>query len=71
AFGRLRLEAGAAWVMAASAHPAAQGLVSSLAHPGGNVTGLSALYPAASRNRLRLLAEVVPRLTHVGVLRMR
>jgi putative ABC transport system substrate-binding protein len=45
-----------------------QGLVASLAHPGGNVTGLTTLSPAASGKRLQLLAEVVPKLTHVGVL---
>ena len=45
-----------------------QGLVASLAHPGGNVTGLTALSPAASGKRLQLLTEVVPKLTQVGVL---
>jgi putative ABC transport system substrate-binding protein len=55
-------------VMEASGDAVSQGLVASLAHPGGNVTGLTTLSPATSRKRLQLLAEVVPKLTHVGVL---
>jgi len=55
-------------VMEGSADAVSQGLVASLAHPGGNVTGLTALHPATSGKRLQLLAEVVPKLTHVGVL---
>jgi putative tryptophan/tyrosine transport system substrate-binding protein len=55
-------------VMGNSGDAVSQGLVVSLAHPGGNVTGLTALSPAASGKRLHLLAEIVPKLTHVGVL---
>ena len=55
-------------VMQASADAVTQGLVASLARPGGNVTGLTALSPATSGNRLQLLTEVVPKLTQVGVL---
>jgi putative ABC transport system substrate-binding protein len=55
-------------VMGASGDAVSQGLVASLAHPGGNVTGLTALSPATSGKRLQLLTEVVPKLTHVGVL---
>ena len=55
-------------VMEGSADAVTQGLVASLAHPGGNVRGLTNLAPAASAKRLQLLAEVVPKLTQVGVL---
>ena len=55
-------------VMGASGDAVSQGLVASLAHPGGNVTGLTAIAPATSGKRLQLLTEVVPKLTHVGVL---
>jgi putative tryptophan/tyrosine transport system substrate-binding protein len=53
-------------VMEGSGDAVGQGLVASLAHPGGNVTGLTALSPATAGKRLQLLAEVVPKLTHVG-----
>jgi putative ABC transport system substrate-binding protein len=55
-------------VMEGSGDAVGQGLVASLAHPGGNVTGLTALSPATAGKRLQLLAEVVPKLAHVGVL---
>jgi putative ABC transport system substrate-binding protein len=55
-------------VMTGSSDPVSEGLVSSLAHPGGNVTGLTSLSPATIGKRLQLLAEVVPNLTNVGVL---
>jgi putative ABC transport system substrate-binding protein len=55
-------------VMEASGDAVTQGLVASLAHPGGNVTGLTALSPTVIVKQLQLLEEVVPKLTHVGVL---
>ena len=45
-----------------------QGLVASLDRPGGNVTGLTSQSTESIGKRLQLLAEVVPNLTHVGVL---
>ena len=51
----------------ASADPVARGLVTSLAKPGGNVTGLSAVSPDLSGKRLELLKETVPGLSRVGV----
>ncbi len=48
--------------------PVASGLVSSLARPGGNVTGLSALIPELSGKRLELVREMVPKLSRVAVL---
>lgn len=55
-------------VMAVVADPAGSGLVASLAHPGGNVTGLSTMMTELSAKRLQLLKEVIPRLTRVAVL---
>jgi putative ABC transport system substrate-binding protein len=47
-------------VMAASGDPLGAGLVAGLAHPGGNVTGLSALTGEVSGKRLQLLKEAIP-----------
>ena len=55
-------------VMTASSDPVAQGLVASLARPGGNVTGLAGLGPELITKRLEVLKNVVPKLTRVGVL---
>ena len=44
------------------------GLVSSLARPGGNVTGLTSISPDLSGKRLELLRDVVPKVSRVGVL---
>jgi putative ABC transport system substrate-binding protein len=55
-------------VMGVSGDPVSMGLVASLAHPGGNVTGLTDMAPLLSGRRLQLLTEAVPKLTHVGVL---
>ena len=48
--------------------PVAAGLVDSLGHPGGNVTGLALFAPEMSAKRLELLRDIVPRLTRVGIL---
>jgi len=55
-------------VMAISADPVGTGLVTSLARPGGNVTGLSILAPQVAGKRLELLKEAIPRASHVAVL---
>jgi putative tryptophan/tyrosine transport system substrate-binding protein len=44
------------------------GLVASLAHPGGNVTGTSVLLPELSGKMVQLLTEMLPGLTGVAVL---
>ena len=44
------------------------GLVASLAHPGGNITGLANLTFELAPKRLELLKETVPNLSHVAVL---
>ena len=48
--------------------PVANGVVASLARPGGNVTGLSILAPELSRKRLELLKEAFPKVTRTLVL---
>jgi putative tryptophan/tyrosine transport system substrate-binding protein len=44
------------------------GLVDSLARPGGNITGLTALAPEVSGKRVELLKEIVPGLARLAVL---
>ncbi|HVO93782.1 MAG TPA: ABC transporter substrate-binding protein [Terriglobales bacterium] len=56
-------------VMITQVDPVAAGLVDSLARPGGNITGITTLQRDLSGKRLELLAEVVPRLSRVGILR--
>jgi putative ABC transport system substrate-binding protein len=55
-------------VMANSLDPVGQGLVASLARPGGNVTGLSGLSLETVGKQLALLKEIVPRVSRVAVL---
>jgi putative ABC transport system substrate-binding protein len=56
-------------VMTSSADPVGAGLVTSLARPGGNVTGLSGLVPELTSKRLEILKDAIPRLSRVGLLR--
>jgi ABC-type uncharacterized transport system substrate-binding protein len=44
------------------------GLIASLAHPGGNVTGLSFFHPEMVGKQLGLLKEIVPRVSRVAIL---
>ncbi len=53
-------------VMAASGDPVGSGLVGSLAHPGGNLTGLSLFNVEIYAKRVELLRELVPRLTRIA-----
>jgi putative ABC transport system substrate-binding protein len=55
-------------VMVTTQDPVATGMVDSLAHPGGNVTGLTRLTRELSGKRLELLQEMVPTISRVGVL---
>jgi putative ABC transport system substrate-binding protein len=56
-------------VMVNVGDPVGAGLVASLARPGGNVTGNSALVPELNSNGLEILKDAVPKLTLVGLLR--
>ncbi len=48
--------------------PSVTGLVSNLARPGGNVTGVSGFSPELGGKRLELLREIIPRVERIGVL---
>jgi putative ABC transport system substrate-binding protein len=56
-------------VMTTSGDPVGQGLVASLARPGGNVTGLATLWPELITKRLEVLKDTVPKLARVGLLK--
>jgi putative ABC transport system substrate-binding protein len=55
-------------MMGASIDPVKAGYVKSLAHPGGNVTGLSLFTTELGGKRLELLKEAIPKLARVAVL---
>jgi len=55
-------------VFAAAPDPVTDGLVTSLARPGGNVTGLSNLAPELVGKRLELLTQAVPGVSRIAVL---
>ena len=55
-------------VVGAVSDPVGLGLVSSLARPGGNVTGSAFLAPELMIKRLELLKETMPRLSRAGIL---
>jgi putative tryptophan/tyrosine transport system substrate-binding protein len=50
-----------------SANPVETGLIASLSHPGGNITGMSMMSSQLSSKRLELLKEIVPGLATVAV----
>ena len=55
-------------VMAATSDAVGEGFVASLAHPGGNITGLSFLGAELPGKRLEFLKETVPQSTRIAVL---
>jgi putative ABC transport system substrate-binding protein len=55
-------------VFAVAADPIGSGLVASLAHPGGNATGLSLQAPDLAGKRVGLLREAVPALKRLAIL---
>jgi putative ABC transport system substrate-binding protein len=55
-------------VMGAAADPLGLGLVTGLAHPGGNTTGFSILSTELTVKRLELLKEVMPQATRIAIL---
>jgi putative ABC transport system substrate-binding protein len=54
-------------VMAPAGDPIRQGLVTNLARPDGNITGVALMSPEMRAKRLSLLKEMVPRLARVAV----
>ena len=56
-------------VMTVVNDPVGSGLVASLAHPGGNVTGLTVMSPDLTGKQLQLLKEMVPKVSRVALLR--
>jgi putative ABC transport system substrate-binding protein len=55
-------------VFAIAVDPLSTGLVTSLARPGGNVTGFSLLHTDTAGKRLELLREIMPGLRHLAIL---
>ncbi|MBI4487519.1 MAG: ABC transporter substrate-binding protein [Deltaproteobacteria bacterium] len=55
-------------VMVNAADPVGDGFVSSLARPGGNITGLTNIAPDLSGKRLELLKEAVPKASRMAIL---
>jgi putative ABC transport system substrate-binding protein len=55
-------------VVANSPDPVGAGLVTSLARPGGNITGLASLATELNTKRLEILKDAIPKLTRVGLL---
>ena len=55
-------------VFTVSGDPVAEGLVASLARPGGNLTGLSTISPELVGKQLEILKAIVPKSTRVAVL---
>ncbi len=51
-------------VMPLSSDPVGDGLVTSLARPGGNITGLSVMSPELGEKRIQLLKEMYPKVSH-------
>ncbi len=55
-------------VMAFGGDAERRGIIASLAHPGGNITGLTSINTELSGKRLELLKEIIPKLSKVGYL---
>jgi len=58
-------------VMSGVHDPISLGFVSNLAHPGGNITGVSNLSPELSGKRLELLKELLPKASRMALLAYR
>ncbi|MEA2881765.1 MAG: hypothetical protein QOH32_1021 [Bradyrhizobium sp.] len=55
-------------IFIASGDPVGDGLVQSLAHPGGNVTGFAVMEPSLGAKLLGMLKQIAPQVTHVALL---
>jgi putative tryptophan/tyrosine transport system substrate-binding protein len=58
-------------VMLSTPDPVGNGFITSLAHPGGNITGTASLHAEAGQKRLELLMEAVPGVSRIAVLHNR
>jgi putative ABC transport system substrate-binding protein len=66
--GAARQATSAIPIVMTSGDPVGLGLVASLARPGGNVTGLSTMWPDLVAKQLQTLKEAVPGVSKIGVL---
>jgi putative ABC transport system substrate-binding protein len=57
-------------VLASSFYPVELGVIVSLAHPGGNVTGVVHFTPELMAKRVQLLKEIAPKASRFAVLRL-
>jgi putative tryptophan/tyrosine transport system substrate-binding protein len=55
-------------VMAQDTDPVSSGFVTSLARPGGNITGLATLAPEVGGKQLELLKDITPKISRVAVI---
>lgn len=55
-------------VFVAAVDPVAAGVVASLAHPGGNITGVTAMHADLVAKRIALVRELLPKVVRVAVL---
>ena len=55
-------------IMSNVSDPVGSGFVSSLARPGGNITGLATSHESTTAKQIELLSEILPKLSRVGVL---
>src|SRR5262245_8323353 len=56
-------------VMAAASFPLERGLIASMSHPGGNITGMATFTEGMFAKRVQLLAETLPGRSRIAVLR--
>jgi putative ABC transport system substrate-binding protein len=57
-------------VLASSFYPVEAGIIQSLAHPGGNITGVTHFTPELMAKRVQLMKELLPKATRIAVLRL-
>jgi ABC-type uncharacterized transport system substrate-binding protein len=55
-------------VMIGAADPVGMGIVTNLAHPGGNITGIAGMVPELTAKLVELLRETMPRLRRIAAL---
>src|SRR5215470_2310378 len=53
-------------IVSISGDPVRLGLVSSMSHPGGNITGITTIAPELAAKRLEILRELIPNATRAG-----